>query len=328
MSVSPEWLEFLRQQFPVGSRINVKHTAAEHPELENCRTGVLRAINDDAEFFVTLDNGKTVELDVGFDRFSVSEPEPHTMKLYMPLTADLYGRNEWGDMEEEATELDGRGLTNYEDKIIAALLNNRMDEEAERGIMTWYHEDDGVDQKVRSAVFNAEERNGILWGVVECRVIGELEPQELETLKEYVSGQASDGWGEGFEQREIDIGGGSELYVHLWSYGNDWSIRTEEECFGPKYAEGLPDLCWSVLPDTGDLICIKRGESGYFHSDWNTGDRQRNREIADSANEQRGITKAQEQAMVVGSMCGWHVPGADPKCYEEYQPEMGGMTLA
>ena len=330
MSVSPEWMEFLRQQFPAGSRINVKRTAAEHSELENCKTGVLKAISDDAEFFVTLDNGKTVALDIGFDRFSVSEPEPHTMKLYMPLTADLFERNDWGDMEDEPTELDGRSLTGYKDKVIAALLHNRMDEEAERGIMNWYGEDDEVNRKVRSVVFNAEERNGKLWGVAECRVVGELEPQELGALKDYISGQASDGWGEGFEQREIDLDNGAELYVHLWSFDKDWSLQTEEECFGPKFAEGLPEMCWSVLPHTGALICIKRGESGYFPSDWNTSDPQRNREIADSANEQRGITKAQEEAMKIGSMFGWNVPGADPKCYEEHlspEPEMGGQCF-
>jgi len=327
VSVSPEWLEFLRQQFPAGSRITVKRTAAEHPELDNCKTGELKAINEDAEFLVRLDNGKYVELDIGFDRFSVIEPEAHTLKLYMPLTADLFERNDWGDMEDEPTELDGRSLTEYEDKITAALIRNRSDEEADRGIMQWYHEDDGVNRKVRSVVFTAEERNGRLWGVAECRVAGELEPQELDALKDFVSGQASDGWGEGFEQREIDIGHGAELYVHLWSCGSDWSIQTEQECFEPRVAPGLPDLCFSVIKSTGELICIKRGESGYFPSDWSTPDRERNEEIAADQNERLGVSDAQRQAMECGSMCGWQAPGADPKWYEDHQPQMGGMTL-
>jgi len=41
-------------------------------------------------------------------------------------------------------------------------------------------------------------------------------------------------------------------------------------------ADGLPELCFSVLPGSGDLIIIVRGEMGYYHSDWNTSDRERN----------------------------------------------------
>ena len=160
--------------------------------------------------------------------------------------------------------------------------------------------------------------------MAECQVAGELTPEELTTLKEYVSGQASDGFGEGFEQREISVPDGHEIHAHLWQWEN-WSIQTEQECFSPKLAEGLPELCFSVLPSTSELICIKRGESGYYPSDWSTTDPEQNRELADENNERLGVTKAQEEAMKVGSMVGWGVPGADPVAYEQDGPRMGGL---
>ena len=191
--------------------------------------------------------------------------------------------------------------------------------------MRWYDEGDSVDHKVRSAVFTVEARNGRLWGVAECRVAGELTPKELTILKEYIGGQASDGWGEGFEQRPIEVDGG-ELYVHLWQ-PDGWSIQTEQEQFAAKVAEGLPELCFSTLKTTGQLICIKRGETGYYPSEWDTGDKEQNVELADELNEKLGVSPIQRQAMEVGSMAGWDVPGANPAKYQETYPQMGGMKL-
>lgn len=231
-----------------------------------------------------------------------------------------------GDLEPESTVLDGRALRGYQDQIMAELVKNRMPEETERGLMHWYHEADSVNTKVHSAVFAVEEYDRKLWGVAECRIAGKLSAAEMDTLKEYIAGQASDGWGEHFEQREILVDGGSELYVHLWN-ADDWGIQTEQERFAPKLVEGLPELCFSVLPSTGELICIKRGENGYYPSDWSTDDPAQNRELADYNNERLGVTQAQRLAMECGSMHGWDVPGADPSAYQQTEPQMGGMNL-
>ena len=152
-----------------------------------------------------------------------------------------------------------------------------------------------------------------------------LADEEMEDLQDYLHGQFSDGWGEGFEQQEIALDGGRELYVHLWQ-DEDWSIRTEQERFEP-YRDKLPQLCFTLLPGTGQLICVKRGESGYYPSDWSTPDAQENRRIADEQNRKLGVTPAQEEAMKIGSMCGWDVPGADPDHCMDIVQQRGGMEL-
>ncbi len=102
----------------------------------------------------------------------------------------------------------------------------------------------------------------------------------------------------------------------------------EEERFSPKIAKGLPELCYSVHESTGELIVIKRGECGYYPTDYNTPDKERNVELADRLNEKLGVDMWQRQAMEVGSICGWNVPGADPaKYHQPHSPQMGGMTL-
>ena len=322
-TISKEWLAFLREQFPRGSQV----ICWELDDPEHISTGTLEQIDEEGRFHTRMGDGAIRKLALGEEQFSVQPPEPTLLKLYMPLTADFYGRDEWGDIDETGEEWDGRTLLDYEDQIQGALVRNRMPEEKERGVMRWYDKQDSLNIKVRSAEFTAEERSGQLWGVAECRVVGELSPEELSTLKEYLTGQASDGWGEGMDLEQIRVDGG-ELYAHLWNSEN-WSIQTEQERFTPKTAEGLPERCFSTLQTTGQLICIRRGEGGYYPSQWDTGDRERNVELADRLNEDLGVTPAQRQAMEIGSLFGWGAPGADPANYEiqREEPTEGGMTL-
>ena len=316
-------VNFIKEQYPPGTRIRLNSMEDPYAPVAPGTEGEVDFVDDIGTIHMKWDNGRALGIVPGEDSFSVLPPKLTPLKLYMPLTADLYERNEYGDLDDSSTLLEGSELRGYQDQITAALVKNRMPEETERGLMHWYDEADSVDRKVRTAVFTVEERDRQLWGVAECRVAGKLSDTELEALKEYLTGQASDGWGEGFEQRDILVDDGCELYVHLWN-SDEWSIQTEQELFSPKFADGLPELCFSTLPGTGELICIKRGESGYYPSDWSTNDPAHNREIADYNNERLGVTPAQEEAMKTGSMFGWGVPGADPGYYEQ---KMGGMKF-
>ena len=165
----------------------------------------------------------------GEDQFEVTPLE--TLKLYMPLSARIHERSEWGELDDWGTEMDSRDLLPYESQINWAMRDNDLPAEKTRGLMHWYDDKDGVNRKVYSAFFTVENRDGRLWGVAECKVAGTLEAEELETLRDYLAGQASDGWGEGFEQRPLITADRGELYVSLWN-SDQWSILTEEERFG------------------------------------------------------------------------------------------------
>ena len=78
-----------------------------------------------------------------------------------------------------------------------------------------------------------------------------------------------------------------------------------------------PDFCYSVLPGSNKVIIIQAHESGYFNTDIRARTPEEAREMADFYNQRLGVTKAEEKAMLTGSMFGWDVPGANPSRYDK-----------
>lgn len=79
----------------------------------------------------------------------------------------------------------------------------------------------------------------------------------------------------------------------------------------------LPDKCYNVLPSSGEIIIVHKGESGYYHTGKYGQDHAEAQTIVAECNESGNVTKAQAAAMLAGSMFGWEVPAADPKNYDE-----------
>ena len=139
------------------------------------------------------------------------------MKFYSPLTADFFPNepdyeDEFYD-EYEGYPQDGHELLEYETAIRDAVENDTRDFGGD--LMQYYHEDDSVRNKVVTAVPSVEVHGNKLCGCLTVELKETLLDDEQTVLCNYISGQYSDGWGEGFEQRDIRVDDGT-LAVHFW----------------------------------------------------------------------------------------------------------------
>ena len=104
---------------------------------------------------------------------------------------------------------------------------------------------------------------------------------------------------------------GKNLY-HICEFAEQYQ---NQGCHGIiPLRKSLPESCFSTLGATGELIVITKGEKGYSPTDvypQNTSPKG-----AAALNAANGVTKAQEAAMVAGSMFGWETPAANPKNYD------------
>lgn len=149
-----------------------------------------------------------------------------TTRLFSPLQGEFFEEDQWGNMGETPSVLDGRDLMQY-----ASAIQERIDEEdwsheGDRGLAV-YLDNQLLKQRVVSMFPGIEEVDGCLYGVMTVVSRGELLPQEMETVMESWSGQASDGWGEGFEQGMFEEDGGI-LYVRFWQPEDSFEILPED----------------------------------------------------------------------------------------------------
>ena len=117
-------------------------------------------------------------------------------------------------------------LADSADEIVGALKEYTADDEND--MAAYYNEDDGVSEKLTSAVWSVELHGNRLFGRIDCSLKEALTAEETEALRDWLTGQCSDGLGEGFEQQPIDTMDG-ELFVSFWNSGDDYAMMTENE---------------------------------------------------------------------------------------------------
>ena len=157
----------------------------------------------------------------------MEEKETIHVNLLTELTGNLISEEseweeDWSESDEYGMPLDGTELADYEDAIREEL--NRYGED---DLMQYFSGSASIQEKVKSAVVTIENQEGTLYGCTKLELNEFLNPEELKELGDYITGQYSDGWGEGFEQQDIQVEEGI-LNVHFWHPGMERAKMQEE----------------------------------------------------------------------------------------------------
>ena len=153
-------------------------------------------------------------------------PQSVTTKYYCPLTVRVHGTDSWGDVDEDGYEEDAEFAARHEDVIRQRMIDyNAIDE---NNMADYFHGNNGVSEKLRSAEWGFERRNGELYGCITVQTAGPLTEDEEQDLKEWITGQNSDGAFENLEDHPIDSEDG-KLSISLWHGGNDYFVSTRDE---------------------------------------------------------------------------------------------------
>lgn len=135
-------------------------------------------------------------------------------KIYLlsPLQAEFYEKD--SDRMYPDDVMDGRALAAYGAEIL-----QKMQERAEyagEDLMEYYDEKDSLREKVTKLELSVVLKDEELMGCAEVTIKAPLNRWEMNQLENYLTGQYSDGWGEGFEQQDIPVEDGI-LNVHFWN---------------------------------------------------------------------------------------------------------------
>ncbi len=145
------------------------------------------------------------------------------ISFYCPLVGNLY--NPYSDDYDEFDEADSDLLVGNQDYIAEALAREQT---PDCDMANYVGEHAGIPSRVIFVEWKVEEIGGKLYGRIDCYLESPLNETEMESLREAVCGQNSDGLGEGFEQRPIQTDEG-ELYVSFWDNSDDYFLLTESE---------------------------------------------------------------------------------------------------
>ncbi|MBE6864430.1 MAG: hypothetical protein E7495_07730 [Ruminococcus flavefaciens] len=185
------------------------------------------AMRDDIKVAQNTDIGVDFQPDIHVEAKELTE-----LKFYCPLKVQREIQPSFDEEEEEfyedAEELSDFEILEYQSEISDAIEAYQCEVEENRGIMAYLDDRKRFADKVYSIFPSVEKVGDRLMGVFKCQICCELDSYEYDELLQELSGQASDGWGEGFEQHEIHTSEG-DIYVSFYDTCGAWELMTEEE---------------------------------------------------------------------------------------------------
>ena len=116
------------------------------------------------------------------------------------------------------------------------------------------------------------------------------------------------------DECHVEIGGGWNSLYHVFQFAE---VMERNGSTVIPLRSSLPEHCYIYIPTTREIGIVKKGESGYYRSDLTPVYGEDGKQFVEELNQKGGITKAQEAAMLAGSMFGWQTPAADPQNYDE-----------
>ena len=146
-------------------------------------------------------------------------------RYYFPLSCTME------DEDGELYESDAGALASYSEQIQEAIEQDQARDIDTMAMYFWCIDpktDETIKNKLLTIRWGVEEIRGQLYGCVEVTSTAPLNAVERMAMREWISGQNSDGLGEGFEQRPIETDCG-DIYIHFWNAGEDYFIATEDE---------------------------------------------------------------------------------------------------
>jgi hypothetical protein len=180
-------------------------------EAENFNGMLMKAITPD-------------ELAAGARIFEIEELATMVKSFYFPLTVYNHDNLYFGG--ESSEKLDSGIAVRYRSYIEQAFQNYQGND----NMAEYFDEYDSKTayKKIKYAEWKFEEVNGCLWGKVNVSLTENLTKDETEELKDWISGQNSDGLGEGFEQQEIRTYNHT-ISVSFWNPDDNYRIYDEIE---------------------------------------------------------------------------------------------------